>query len=64
MSNPTLDNIERELKLLNVNMAEANDIATVAAFTAIPPTLDDASRRALKLLRDKVVERARIRTDV
>ena len=63
LSNPTLDNIERELKLLNVNLTEANDIATLAAFLAIPPTLDDVSRRALKLLRDKVVERAKLRTD-
>ena len=64
MPNITLDNIERELKLLNDNMAEANDIATLAAFAAIPPTLDDDSRRALKLLRDKVTGRARTRTGV
>jgi len=62
LSNPTWDRLEHELKLLNVNMAEANDIATLSVFSVIPPTLDNDSRRALKLLRDKIIERAKIRT--
>ena len=63
MSNVTLDRIENELQLMNVNMAEANDIATLIAFPAIPADLDNDSRKALKRLRDKVMERARSRAD-
>ncbi|MDH4072424.1 MAG: hypothetical protein OEV41_04890 [Gammaproteobacteria bacterium] len=61
MSNLTLDRIEHELQLMNVNMAEANDIATLAAFPAMPADLDNESRKALKRLRDKVMERTRTR---
>ena len=46
---------------MNVNLGDANDIATLAAFKAIPPELDNDSRLALKQLRDKVMERARSR---
>jgi len=46
---------------MNVNMAEANDIATLIAFPAIPADLDNDSRKALKQLRNKVMERARKR---
>lgn len=63
LSDLTLDGIEHELKLMNVNMAEANDIATLAAFAVIPANLGNDSRRALGLLRDKVMERAKTRTD-
>jgi len=61
LSNLTLDRIEHELQLMNVNMAEANDIATLAAFPAMPADLDNESRKALKRLRDKVMERTRTR---
>ena len=46
---------------MNVNMAEANDIATLLAFPVMPADLDNDSRKALKLLRDKVMERTRNR---
>ena len=58
MSNATLDNIEHELKLLNINLAEANDIATIAAFPTMPADLDNESRTALKMLRKKVMDRS------
>lgn len=58
-----LDRIENELQLMNVNMAEANDIATLIAFPTLPADLDNDSRKALKRLRDKVIERARSRAD-
>lgn len=61
MSNPTLEKIEHELSLLNIHMAEANDIATVAAFPTMPADLDNDSRAALKMLREKVMKRARTR---
>lgn len=64
MSNPTLDRIEHELVLLNVNMADANDIATLAAYPTMPANLDDDSRRALRVLRDKVMDRAKTRANV
>ena len=63
MSNLTLERIEHELKLMNVNMAEANDIATLSTYAAIPANLDEDSRKALRRLRDKVMERARTRAD-
>ena len=63
MSDQILESIERELKLINVNMAEANDIATLAAYSSIPATLDDDSRKALRRLRDRVMERAKARAD-
>jgi hypothetical protein len=48
---------------MNVNMAEANDIATLLAFPVMPADLDNDSRKALRRLRDKVMERARSRAD-
>lgn len=63
MSNLTLDKIENELKLLNAHMADANDIAMLSAFTPWPADLDNDSRKALSLLRDKLMDRARIRAD-
>lgn len=61
MSNLTLDKIEYELKLLNAHMADANDIAMLSAFTPWPADLDNDSRKALSLLRDKLMDRARSR---
>ena len=61
MSNLTLDSIEKALQLMNVNLAEANDIATLIAFPAMPDDLDNDSRKALRRLRDKVMERAKDR---
>ena len=58
MSSQTLDRIEHELRLLNINLAEANDIAMLAAYRAMPPELDNDSRKALALLRDKMMKRA------
>ena len=49
---------------MNVNLAEANDIAMLAAFKAMPPELDDESRKALALLRNKMMKRARDRADI
>jgi hypothetical protein len=46
---------------MNVNLAEANDIAMLAAFKAMPPELDNDSRKALSQLRDKMMKRARDR---
>lgn len=64
MSSLTLDRIEQELQLMNVNMAEANDIAMLSAFTAMPANLDNESRKALAALRDKMMERARTRASL
>ena len=64
MSDLTLDRIERELQLMNVNMAEANDIAMLTAFSSMPANLDDASRKALRQLRDKMMERAKTRASI
>lgn len=58
MSNLTLDKIENELRLINVNLAEANDIAMLSAFSAMPADLDNDSRKALRELRDKMMQRA------
>jgi len=44
---------------MNVNMADANDIATLAAFPTMPADLDNDSRKALQMLRHKVMKRAR-----
>jgi len=63
LSNLTLDRIEHELQLMNVNMAEANDIAMLSAFSSIPADLDNDSRKALSRLRDKLMERAKNRAD-
>jgi hypothetical protein len=64
LSNLTLDRIEQELQLLNVNMADANDIAMLAAFSSIPADLDTESRKALGQLRIKMMERARTRANI
>ena len=64
MSNITLEKIEHELHLLNINMAEANDIAMLAAYTSMPANLDDESRNALARLRDKMMERVKTRADI
>ena len=64
LSNETLDRIEHELRLLNVNLAEANDIAMLAAFKAMPPELDNDSRKALSQLRAKMMKRARDRAEM
>jgi hypothetical protein len=64
LSNLTLDKIEIELQLMNVNLAEANDIAMLTAFSSMPADLDDASRKAMRRLRDKMMERVRIRADI
>ena len=49
---------------MNVNLAEANDIAMLGVFKAMPPELDDESRKALSLLRDKMMKRAKDRADL
>tara|TARA_R110000782_G_scaffold76577_5_gene152344 strand:+ start:396 stop:575 length:180 start_codon:yes stop_codon:yes gene_type:complete len=59
-----MEKIEHELKQININLAEANDIAMLAAFKAMPPELDNDSRRALALLRDRMMERARTRAGI
>jgi hypothetical protein len=59
-----LDRIEQELQLMNVNLAEANDIAMLSAFASMPADLDNDSRKALAGLRDKMMERARNRADI
>ena len=64
MSNLTLDRIEHELQLMNENMAEANDIATLLAFPVMPADLDNDSRNALKRLREKIMERTKTRTEI
>ena len=64
LSDPTLERIEQELKQINVNLAEANDIAMLGVFKAMPPELDNDSRKALSLLRDKMMERARNRAGI
>lgn len=64
MSNQTLEKIEHELRLINVNLADANDIAMLTAFKAMPPELDEPSRKALRMLRDKMMKRARDRADI
>jgi len=64
LSNLTLDRIEQELQMINVNMAEANDIAMLSAFSSMPADLDNDSREALRQLRDKMMARARTRADI
>lgn len=63
MSNLALDRIEKELQLINTNLAEANDIAMLSIFSAMPADLDNESRAALRLLRDKMMVRARARAE-
>ena len=64
MSNLILERIERELQLLNVNMAEANDIAMLSAFSPFPANLEEVSRVALGQLRDRMMARAKARADL
>jgi hypothetical protein len=64
VSNQTLEEIKLELQLLNAHMADANDIAMLSTYKSMPPELDDPSRKALKRLRDKMMERARVRADI
>ena len=64
LSNLSLDRIEKELQLMNVNLAEANDIAMLMAFSSMPADLEDESRKALHRLRDKMMDRARMRADI
>ncbi len=64
MSDAVLDKIEHQLQLMNTNLAEANDIAMLTAFRSMPPELDNDSRKALSLLRDKMMARARSRADI
>ena len=64
LSNLSLDRIEKELQLMNVNLAEANDIAMLMAFSSMPADLEDESRKALHRLRDKMMDRARTRADI
>jgi len=59
LSSQTLERIEQQLRLMNVNMADANDIATLMAFPSIPADLDNDSRKVLQRLRDRVMERAK-----
>jgi hypothetical protein len=49
---------------MNVNLAEANDIAMLGVYKAMPPELDDESRKALALLRDSMMKRARDRANL
>jgi hypothetical protein len=63
LSDKSLEKIEHELQLLNINIAEANDIATLAAFPSMPADLDNESRKALRQLRDNIMKRARARAD-
>jgi len=64
LSNLTLDKIEHELQLINLNLAESNDIAMLTAFSSMPADLDEESRKALKRLRDKMMDRAKTRADI
>jgi hypothetical protein len=61
LSDQTLERIENELKLININLAEANDIAMLSAFSSMPANLDNESRAALAELRDRMMARARNR---
>jgi hypothetical protein len=63
LSNLTLEKIEHELRQMNVNLAEANDIAMLTAFSAMPADLDNDSRKALRRLRDRMMQRAVTRAD-
>ena len=59
-----LEKIEHELQQININLAEANDIAMLSAFKAMPPELDNESRKGLAQLRNKMMKRARDRADL
>lgn len=64
MSSLTLEKIAQELQLMNINLAEANDIAMLGVYKAMPPELDNESRKALAVLRGKMMQRARVRADI
>ena len=64
MSDLMLERIEHELQQININLAEANDIAMLSAFKAMPPELDNESRKGLAQLRIKMMKRARDRADI
>jgi hypothetical protein len=64
LSNEILERIAQELRLMNVNMTDANDIATLAAFPTMPADLDNDSRKALQQLRKKIMKRARSSADL
>jgi hypothetical protein len=49
---------------MNLHLAEANDIAMLSTYKAMPPELDNNSRKALSLLRDRMMTRARDRAGV
>ena len=59
----SLEKIEHELQQLNMNLADANDIAMLSAFAAMPADLDNDSRKALRRLRDRMMARAVTRAD-
>jgi len=64
LSDQTLDRIEHELQLINVNLAEANDIAMLTAYSSIPADLAADSRKALRQLRENMMARARSRAEI
>jgi len=64
LSTLTLERIEHELQQMNINLAEANDIAMLGVFKTMPPELDNDSRKALALLRGKMMKRARDRAGI
>jgi len=64
LSDQTLDKIQHELQLMNAHLAEANDIAILSTYSSMPADLDTDSRKALRLLRDKVMQRAKTRADI
>lgn len=64
LSDQTLENIEEQLRLLNSNIADANDIAMLSAFPTMPADLDNDSRKAMRHLRDRLMERARTRANM
>ena len=64
LSNLTLDRIEQELQLLNASMADANDIAMLAAFSTMPAELDNESMKGFGQLRNRMIGRARTRAEI
>lgn len=46
---------------MNRNMADANDINTLLAYPTMPADLDNESRKALRDLRQSVMQRAKER---
>jgi hypothetical protein len=64
LSDQTLEKIVHELQQMNLHLAEANDIAMLSTYKPMPPELDNNSRKALSLLRDRMMTRARDRAGV